>query len=138
MLGDVDALECETADRLIRAINDRSMDELLRMCADDVEMSTINSRLLGMELRGSGGIAEWLAYLERAWAHLEGREFELQAQDDWVVGSGHMRGRGKGSSTEIEYAVHPAIRVRRGLVDRIGFFLTREDAERAILDMADA
>jgi ketosteroid isomerase-like protein len=126
------ATQLETAHRVIRATNHRNLGELTTLCASDVEVSTINSRLLNMELRGTSGLAAWLSYLEHAWSFLEGGRFEFEVRNDWVLGSGRMRGRGKGSPREIEYEVHSAIRIRSGRVDRIGFFLTRDEAERAI------
>ena len=120
------------ATRLIHAFNRRSIEEAQDLCAPDVELLTLFGRVQGAQRGGHEGLREWFEHIEDAWAFLEAKVRKGETHGDWVIANGHTRGRGKASSREVEFEWTAVVRVANGRVTRLGIYLAREEALRAI------
>ena len=79
-------------------------------------------------LRGHGGIETWIRRMEGEWAYLDAQPMGARERDDWVHGQCTVRGRGKASSSEIEFELHHAVRFDGPMIAEFHAFLTPEAA----------
>jgi hypothetical protein len=79
-------------------------------------------------LRGHEGIETWIRRMEGEWAYLDAQPVRATQRDDWVHGQCIVRGRGKASSSEIEFELHHAVRFDGPMIAEFHAFLTPEDA----------
>lgn len=83
-------------------------------------------------LRGHEGLEEWIRRMDSEFAFLHARPLGAEEQDDWVRGHCHVRGRGKASSSEIEFEVHHAVRFEGAMIAEFHAFLTPDGASAKI------
>jgi hypothetical protein len=83
-------------------------------------------------LRGHEGVETWIRRMEGEFAFLEAQPLRAEQHDDWVRGHCTVRGRGKASSSEIEFEVHHAVRFDGPRIAEFHALLTREQASAKI------
>jgi hypothetical protein len=79
-------------------------------------------------LRGHEGVEIWIRRMEGEFAFLDAQPMRAQQSDDWVRGHCRVRGRGKASSSEIEFDLHHAVRFEGPLIAEFHALLTPEGA----------
>jgi SnoaL-like domain len=79
-------------------------------------------------LRGHEGLETWIRRMEGEFAFLDARPLHAEQHDDWVRGHCTVRGRGKASSSEIEFELHHAVRFEGPRIAEFHAFLTPEGA----------
>jgi hypothetical protein len=79
-------------------------------------------------LRGHEGLETWIRRMEGEFAFLDARPLHAEQHDDWVRGHCIVRGRGKASSSEIEFELHHAVRFDGPRIAEFHAFLTPEGA----------
>jgi hypothetical protein len=80
------------------------------------------------DLRGHGGLEDWIRRMEGEWAFLYAQPVAAEQHDEWVQGHCKVRGRGKASSSEIEFELHHAVRFDGPLIAEFHAFLTADAA----------
>ncbi len=118
--------------RMVDAIHHGSVDEAIRMCQPDVELTTLFDRLGGPKLRGHAGVREWFARLDELWAFVEIRDWRAEERGDWVLATGTARMRGRASPNVLETPWISAGKVDGGRFAKFGVYLDRAEAEAAI------
>ena len=123
----------EIVRRFLAAVQHESVEEALPVCDPEVEVTTIMGRLQGQDRSGYDGLADVFARHSNFWAFLEVRVAEIADHDeDWVMASGSSRGRAKGSASELDYPWTMAFEIHDGRIRRLGAYLTRDEALKAI------
>lgn len=100
-----------------------------RLCTTDVLLATPLIQVWGAEaLRGHEGIESWIRRMEGEWAFLYAQPRRVEQAGDWVRADCRMHGRGKASSSEIEFELHHAVRFDGAMISEFHAFLTSEGA----------
>jgi ketosteroid isomerase-like protein len=120
------------ASLLLDAFNRRSIEEARKLCDPDVELLTLFGRVKGAQRQGHDGLRDWFEHVREAWAFFNASTTSFEVNGDWVVADGRSRGRGKGSAAEVEFDWTAVVRVDDGKVVRLGIYLDRNEALRAI------
>jgi ketosteroid isomerase-like protein len=122
----------ELARRMVDAFARMSVDEAIRMCAADVELTTLFDRLGGPKLRGHDGLREWFRRLDQLWAFIDIRDWRAEHVGDWVVVTGSARIRGTASPQEMEIEWASAGKIADGRFAKLGVYLNRGEAIDAV------
>jgi ketosteroid isomerase-like protein len=120
----------ELTHRAFQAFEDRDLDGLLGMLADDVEAFPI---LAGMEggFRGHDGIRRWWASLLGTFPDFHAEIRELRDLGDVTFAVLHLRGRGAGSDTPVDTAAWQVTRFRDGKCIGWRVYLSEREALEA-------
>lgn len=99
------------------------------MCTDDVRLHTPLTAVWQVELSGHDGLLTWIRRMSEEFAFLEATPLAAEDREDgWILGHALMRGRGKGSPSEIQFELHHAVHFVDGLIDEFDAYLPRQDA----------
>jgi ketosteroid isomerase-like protein len=124
----------EAIRRAYQAFAERDLDELVKLAAADIEITTMTGQLAGLEspYRGHSGLAQYLDDTARVWDDIEllPHEFEL-LQDGRVLVFGRVRAWRKNSFIDAPNAW--LWRLREGLITEVQILADPETA-RELLD----
>jgi len=103
----------ELTRRAFQALEDRDLDDLLAMMADDVEAFPL---LAGMEggYRGHDGISRWWTSLLGTFPDFCAEIVELRDLGDWTIAVLRVRGHGAGSDTPVDATAWQVTLFRHG------------------------
>jgi hypothetical protein len=111
--------------RFLDAASRRSVVEAKRLCAPDVVLVTPLIQAWGTHvLHGHEGIEEWIKRMDGEWAFLHAQPVSAEE----VRGCCRVHGRGKASSSEIEFELHHAVRFDGPAIAEFHAFLTADGA----------
>jgi ketosteroid isomerase-like protein len=107
----------------------RSLEEALRLCSSDVELTTLYDIPGTPGFRGQDGLREWFDRLDNLWALMVMRDVQIEEREDgWVLMRVEARLRGRASREEFEAQIAVAIQVIDGKVAKFGIFPAEGDA----------
>ena len=109
-----------------------SVEEAIRICDPDVELTTLFDRIGGPRFRGHQGVRDWFARVEELWAFVEVADWRVEDLDDWVLMTGTARLRGRASPDVIEAEWAAAGKIADHRFVKFGIYLTRGEAVAAI------
>jgi ketosteroid isomerase-like protein len=119
---------------MIDAVMRSSADEAVAMCEPDIELTTLFDRLGGPSFRGHQGVREWFARVEALWAFVELRDWKIEEHGDWILVTGLVRMRGRGSPEVLEMEWASAGRIHEGRFATFGVYVNRGEALAAIAE----
>ena len=122
----------DLARRMVDAFDRLSVDEAIRMCDPEVELTTLLDRLGHEPLRGHDGIREWFERMGEIWALIDIREWRGERVGEWILTTGRVRLRAAASPQEMEIEWAGAGKVSDSGFTRLGVYLGREEALAAI------
>jgi ketosteroid isomerase-like protein len=118
----------------VGAFNRRDAEAIVEVVDSAVEWRPAAPVALGGEAtvyRGHTGVADGLRDLHGSFAELQIEISELQEVADRVVGTGHIRTRGKGSGAEFETPFGAVMEFRGGKATQIRSYLDPKEALEA-------
>jgi ketosteroid isomerase-like protein len=86
----------------IDAFNRRDGESFDALLADDAEIVPVRAALEGTVYRGSDAATQYCAAVEASWENLRWEVEEIRDGGAWVLASGRIRGRGRGSGAVID------------------------------------
>jgi hypothetical protein len=122
----------DLARRFMVAFSNLLIEEAVRICDPDVEITTLLDRPGEPKLRGHEGLREWFARMDSIWAFIDVKDWRIEHHGEWVLLSGTTRLRGKVSPNELTVEWAGVGRILGDRLDRIGIHLTRGEALAAI------
>src|SRR5688572_579293 len=126
----------EIVRRIYGAAARRDSEATLALYDSDVEIDVSRThRALMQDVYGGPrheGLRRWAREWHEAWEQVEYDVEELIDAGEDVIGVVTVRGRGRGSGAEVEFALHAGLwTLQDGKVTRVVWFKTREDALEA-------
>jgi len=119
----------EVFDRALEAFNRRDAASFAVLCADDVEIVPLRAALEATVYRGPNAVATFFAALVEDWTDLGAVEIEaIHDGDDWVLGTGRYRARGRSSGVPVETRLSMVMRFRDGLATSLRTYAEPADA----------
>jgi hypothetical protein len=118
--------------QMIEAFNRLSVEQAIRVCDPDVELTTLLDRLGEAPVRGHDGLRVWFARMRSLWAFVEVRNWTIEEHGDALLVVGDSRIRGRGSRGELELDWVAAGEVRDRLFVSFGLYLDRAEGVAAI------
>jgi ketosteroid isomerase-like protein len=114
------------------ALNDRDVDAVLELFADDAEYLPFNVSVLeGGSYRGHDGIRKFFDEAGDTWAYLLAEPQTYKTVGSHVVVTGHLRARGKHSGVEVHSPAAWLWTIRDGKAARMCVYLDPQEAHEA-------
>ena len=129
--GDAGLTNREVVQRLAKPFEADDTDTQLALLDPDIELVEWPDAPDRRTFRGHAGAIEAASSWNEVWERLRNETDEIVEAGDRVLVSGRTRGKGRGSSVEVEIETFNVYTVRDGKVTRIEFFTSREPAIRA-------
>jgi hypothetical protein len=117
---------------MVDAFDRLSVEEAIRICDPEVELTTLLDRLGHDRLRGHDGLRDWFERMGEIWALIDVRDWRAEQLGDWILTTGRVRLRATTSPQEMEIDWVGAAKVSDGGFTRLGVYLDREEALAAI------
>ena len=120
------------ADKIIDAINERDVDQLLAIASEDIEFVPLRAAVEGAAYHGRAGVEKFFRELGDVWAELRiDIEERHEVTPGTVLGRATVHGRGHWSDVPTKMPVGLLARIRDGLVYYAAMYTDRSEAERA-------
>jgi ketosteroid isomerase-like protein len=121
----------EVVRRLMEAYEAGDTDAVLALADPDIEIVEWPEAPDHRTFRGHAGVLQAFASWAEAWEWVRVDVEEIVGANNRVLLSGRTRGKGKGSSLEVEMGAFNVYTLRDGKVTRTEFFTSEEPALRA-------
>jgi ketosteroid isomerase-like protein len=118
--------------RGLDAFNRHDVDTLVALSCKDIELVTLRSAMEGTVYRGPDAFVRAFRDFDESWEDLRYEIADMRDGEDWVLGFGMLRGRGRGSGVEVEARLAWLVRVRDGKIESLRtYFDTAQALEAA-------
>lgn len=115
------------------ALNQRDVDAVLRLFAEDAEYLPFNVSIVeGGSYQGHTGIRRFFEDAADTWEYLRAEPQTYKAKDDQVVVIGHLRCRGRHSGIDVDSPAAWVFTFRDRKASRMRVYLDPEEALRAV------
>jgi ketosteroid isomerase-like protein len=121
----------ETAERAIRAFNERDIDAFAALTTADFEWSPSMVAVEGETFVGRGGIDTYFERLDEAWERFHIHQGRFRDGADVAVMLGRLDGRGRSSGVPVDSSLGMVFDFRDGAISRIRGYLDHAEALRA-------
>ena len=116
----------------VAAFNQRDGGKFDQLLAPDAEIVPVRAAIEGTTYRGRHAASQYVAAVDDSWDSLRWELDEVrEAGGDFVLGLGHIRGRGRGTGATIDTSGGWVVQFRDGLITRFRTCTSREEAFEA-------
>ena len=115
----------------VAAFNQRDGGKFDQLLAPDAEIVPVRAAIEGTTYRGRDAASQYVAAVDDSWESLRWELDEVREAGDFVLGLGHIRGRGRGTGATIDTSGGWVAQFRGGLMTRFRTCTSREEALQA-------
>jgi ketosteroid isomerase-like protein len=115
----------------VAAFNQRDGGKFDQLLAPDAEIVPVRAAIEGTTYRGRDAASQYVAAVDDSWESLRWELDEVREAGDFVLGLGHIRGRGQGTGATIDTSGGWVAQFRGGLMTRFRTCTSREEALQA-------
>jgi ketosteroid isomerase-like protein len=115
----------------VAAFNQRDGGKFDQLLAPDAEIVPVRAAIEGTTYRGRDAASQYVAAVDDSWESLRWELDEVREAGDFVLGLGHIRGRGRGTGATIDTSGGWVAQFRDGLMTRFRTCTSREEAFQA-------
>jgi ketosteroid isomerase-like protein len=115
----------------VAAFNQRDGGKFDQLLAPDAEIVPVRAAIEGTTYRGRNAASQYVAAVDDSWESLRWELDEVRKAGDFVLGLGHIRGRGRGTGATIDTSGGWVAQFRGGLMTRFRTCTSREEALQA-------
>jgi ketosteroid isomerase-like protein len=115
----------------VAAFNQRDGEKFDQLLAPDAEIVPVRAAIEGTTYRGRDAASQYVTAVDDSWDSLRWELDEVRDAGDFVLGLGHIRGRGRGTGATIDTSGGWVAQFRDGLMTRFRTCASREEALEA-------
>jgi ketosteroid isomerase-like protein len=116
----------------LQAFNRRDGAGFDALLASEAEIIPVRAAIEDVSYRGADAGSQYCVAVDQRWENLRWELEDIRDGDDWVLGLGHIRGRGRDSGAVIDATGAWVAELRAGQIIRFQTFSDRDAALKAV------